>query len=126
MQFKVKLMNKALENVKTPNFGSDFGLFTRNLNPPKFFLAFYFDELLNIVRSYYHIQFKAKLMNEAWENGKKKLILGPILPLLSKICPLKIFSINLALVVVKCCPKLLSYAIQNKTNEESFRKCQKT
>ena len=77
MQFKVKLMNKALENVKNPNFGSDFGLFTRNLNPPKFFLAFYFDELLNIVRSYYHIQFKAKLMNEAWENGKKTTNFGP-------------------------------------------------
>ena len=71
MQFKVKLMNKALENVKKPNFGPDFGLFTPNLEPPKFFLEFYFDELLTIVRSYYQIQFKVRLMNEAWENGKK-------------------------------------------------------
>ena len=65
MQFKVKLMNKALENVKKPNFGTDFGLFTPNLEPQKFFLEFYFDELLNIVRSYYQIQFKVRLMNEA-------------------------------------------------------------
>ena len=71
MQFKVKLMNKALENVKKPNFGPDFGLFNPNLEPPKFFLEFYFGELLTIVRSYYQIQFKVRLMNEAWENGKK-------------------------------------------------------
>ena len=36
-----------------------------------FFLEFYFNELLNIVRSYYQIQFKVRVMNEAWENGKK-------------------------------------------------------
>ena len=71
MQFKVKLMNKASENVKKPNFGPDFGLFTPNLESPIFFLEFYFEELLNIVRSYYQIQFKVRLMNEAWENGKK-------------------------------------------------------
>ena len=71
MQFKIKLMKKALENVKKPNLGPDFGLFTPNLGPPKFFLEFYFGKLLNIVRSYYQIQFKVRLMNEAWENGKK-------------------------------------------------------
>ena len=37
MNFKVKLMNKALENGKPPNFGPDFGLVTLNLEPPKFF-----------------------------------------------------------------------------------------
>ena len=71
MQFKVKLMNKALENVKKPNFGPDFSLFNANLELPKFFLEFYFGELLTIVRSYYQIQFKVRLVNEAWENGKK-------------------------------------------------------
>ena len=71
MKFKVKLMKKALENVKKPNLGPDFGLFTPNLEPPQFCLEFYSDELLNIVRGYYHIQFKVKLMKEAWENDKK-------------------------------------------------------
>ena len=71
MQFKVKLMKKALENVKKPNLGPDFGLFTPNLGPPKFFLEFYFHELLNMVPSYYRMQFKVKLMNETWENEKK-------------------------------------------------------
>ena len=33
MQFKVKLMNKALENVKKSNFGPNFGLLTPNLKP---------------------------------------------------------------------------------------------
>ena len=71
MSFKVKLMNKALENGKQPNFGPDFGLFTPNLKHQKFFLEFYFDELLNIVWSYCHIQFKVKLMKEAWEDCKE-------------------------------------------------------
>ena len=65
MKFKVKLMKKALENVKKPNLGPNFGLFTPNLEPPQFCLEFYSDELLNIVRGYYHIQFKVKLMKEA-------------------------------------------------------------
>ena len=71
MQFKLKLTNKALEIVKKPNFRPDFGLFTPYLKPPKFFLEISFDELLNIVRSYYHIQFKVKLTNKALENVKK-------------------------------------------------------
>ena len=81
MQFKVKLMKKALENVKKPNLVPDFGLFTPNLEPPKIFLEFSFDELLNIVPSYYHIEFKVKLMNKVWENDKKRnfgLDFGPL------------------------------------------------
>ena len=65
MKFKVKLMKKALDNVKKPNFGPDFGLFTPKLEPPKIFLEFFFHELLNIVPSYYRMQFKVKLMIEA-------------------------------------------------------------
>ena len=61
---------------KKPNLGPDFGLFTPNLEPPKIFLEFPFHELLNIVPSYYRMQFKVKLMNEAWENYKKPN-LGP-------------------------------------------------
>ena len=105
-------MKKALENVKKPNFVSDFRLFTPNLKPPKFFLEFHFHELSNITPSYYRMQFKVKLMNELEKmEKKKKSTFGPILACFAKICPLKLFSINLALLVVKCCPKLLCYAI---------------
>ena len=61
MQFKVKLKNKALENDKKPTFGPDFGLFTSNLAPQKIFLEFYLYKLLNIVASYYPMQFNWKL-----------------------------------------------------------------
>ena len=37
MQFKVKVINKASENGKRPNFGPDFGLFAPKL-PSKNFL----------------------------------------------------------------------------------------
>ena len=65
MKFKVKLMKRALENVKKSYLGPDFGLFTSKLEPPKIFLEFFFHELLNIVASYYRMQFKVKLMIEA-------------------------------------------------------------
>ena len=65
MKFKVKLMKKALDNVKKPNFGPAFGLFTPKLEPPKIFLQFYFHQLLAIVSSYYLMQFKVKLVKEA-------------------------------------------------------------
>ena len=37
MQFKVKLMNKALENVKKPNLGPDFDPFAPKLSSQIFF-----------------------------------------------------------------------------------------
>ena len=64
-------MKKAIENIKKPNLGPDFGLFTSKYEPPKIFLEVYFHELLNIVSSYYRMQFKVKLMIEAGENDKK-------------------------------------------------------
>ena len=73
-------MKKALENVKKPNFGPDFGPFTPKL------LQFYFHQLLTIVSSYYRMQFKVKLVNEAWENDKKPNFgpdFGPFAPKLS-------------------------------------------
>ena len=103
-------MKKPLENVKKPNFGPDFGLFTPNLESPKLVLEFYFHELLKIVPSYYGMQFKVKLMNEVWENDKKPNFgpdFGPFAPKL----PAKIFSRVLPLLVVKHCSKLLTYAI---------------
>ena len=47
--------------------------------PQNFFQDIYFYELLDIVTSYHPMQFKGKLMNQTWENDKKKLILGLIL-----------------------------------------------
>ena len=79
-------MKKVLENVKKPNLGPNFGLFTPKLEPPKIFLEFYFHELLSIVPSYYRMQFKVKLMIEAWENDKKPNFgpdFGPFAPKLS-------------------------------------------
>ena len=57
----------------------------------------------------------------------KKSNFGPdFVPFVQNLPSKSFFSINLALLVVKRSPKLLCYAIQDKTNEESFRKCQKT
>ena len=33
-------MNETWENGKKPNFGLDFGLFSQNLGPKKFFVVF--------------------------------------------------------------------------------------
>ena len=76
-------------------------------NPQKIFLEFYFHELLNVVPSYYRVQFKVKLMNEAWENDKKPNFgpdIGPFAPKLPA-------NWVLPLLVVKHCSKLLTYAI---------------
>ena len=93
-----------------PNFGSDFGLFTPNLKPPKSFLEFSFDELLSIVPSYYHIQFKVKLMTKL-EKMTKNPNFGPDFGPFAPKLPAKIFSRVLPLLVVKHCSKLLTYAI---------------
>ena len=103
-------MKKTLENVKKPNFVSDFRLFTPNLESPKFFLEFYFQELLKIVPSYYRMQFKVKLTNEVGKNDKKPNFKADFGPFASKL-PATIFSRVLPLLVVKHCSKLLTYGI---------------
>ena len=35
--------------------------------------------MLDIVASYHYMQFQGELKNQTWENGKKKLVSGPIL-----------------------------------------------
>ena len=35
--------------------------------------------MLEVVASYHCMEFQGKLMNQTWENDKKKLISGPIL-----------------------------------------------
>ena len=79
MQFKGKLINQTWENGKKSNFEPDFGLFDSNLGPQIFYGKFHLCWYLDIVPKYHPMQFKQKLMNQTWENGKKKLILGLIL-----------------------------------------------
>ena len=52
---------------------------------PNFFCRFYLYFKVGIVQSHHLVQFKGKLMNQTWENGKKKLILGPILACFTQI-----------------------------------------
>ena len=59
-------------------------------------------------------------MNQTWENDKKTNV-GLILARLAQICALKIFSIDLALLGVKCSFKLLYYKIYRKINEPHLR-----
>ena len=63
-------MNQTWENAKKPNFGPDFGPFGPNLGS-NFFPEFYLYQLLDSVLSYYPMQFKGKLKNQTWQNGKK-------------------------------------------------------
>ena len=77
MQILGKLMSQFWKNEKQPNFGPNFG--------PQFFLQVL--PLLegSIVQSHHLMQFKGKLINQTWENGKKKLILSPILACFTQI-----------------------------------------
>ena len=54
---------------------------------PKIFCRFYLyvTYMLDIVAGYHCMQFQGKLMNQTWKNGKKKLVLGPILAHLAQI-----------------------------------------
>ena len=47
------------------------------LHPQIFLCGFYLYYMLDIVASYYHMEFQEKLMKQTWENGKKKLKFGP-------------------------------------------------
>ena len=71
------------------------------------------------------MQFKGKLMNEIWENGKK-LNFGPDFGLFDPNLGLSFFFQVLHLLIVTYCSKLSSYVIQRKTNESNTRKWQKT
>ena len=59
-------MMETSENGKKPNIRPNF--------PPLrsiFSCEFYFYQQLDIVQSYYPMQFKGKLMNQIWENSEK-------------------------------------------------------
>ena len=49
--------------------------------------------MLYIAANYHCMQFQRKLKHQTWENGKKKLVLGPILAPLAQIWVQKIFVI---------------------------------
>ena len=69
MECKRKLINKIWENEKISYFGLDFGPFTQNLGP--IFSLNFLLLVVNIVPSYYPMQFKEKLLSHTWENGEK-------------------------------------------------------
>ena len=48
--------------------------------------------MLDILASYHCMQFQEKLINQTWENGKKNLVLGPILTHLAKIQAKKLIT----------------------------------
>ena len=56
---------------KKPNFGPDFGPLWPKFGPKNCFREFYLYYMLYIVTSYHYMQFRGKLMNQTWENGKK-------------------------------------------------------
>ena len=63
------IMNQTWENGKKLNFGLDFGLIGPNFCAKIFLWVLLI--LVVIVPSYHSMQFKGKLMNQTWENGKK-------------------------------------------------------
>ena len=65
--------------AKKPSFRSDFVPFGQNLGRKNFYSGFYLYQMLDIVASYHYMQFQGELKNQTWENGKKKLVSGPIL-----------------------------------------------
>ena len=70
------------------------------------------------------MQFKGKLMNQTWENGKKTSF-EPNISLFGANVGPKIFLWALILLVVRHCFKLSFYAISRKTNEPILKKWEK-
>ena len=100
--------NKANQRkCETPNFGSDFDLFSPNLGPKNFFWNLQLYQQLKIVPSYHPRQFKVKLIRETEQNAKN-LIQHPIL---TQIQTQKFYSEALPLLQVRHCSKLSSQAI---------------
>ena len=72
------------------------------------------------------MQFKGKLMNQAWENGKNPNFGPDFGPFWPKFGPKIFFPWLLSLLDVIHCCKLSLYAIWKKTNEQNLRKWKKT
>ena len=68
------------------------------------------------------MQFKGKLMNHTWENGKNPNFGPDFGPFRPKVGPQKYFLWILPLLHVIHCCKLSLYAILRKTNKPNLRK----
>ena len=76
--------------------------------------------MLDIVASYHCLQAQGKLMHQTWENGKKNLVLGPVL---AQIRAAIFFSLkNLAPSVTRYYGQLSPCTILEKTNDPILRK----
>ena len=73
-------MNQTWENCKKPSFGSDVGPFGRNLGPKILFVDFTSTRCCCKLLLY-----AISKKKNTWENGKKKLVSGPILDHLAQI-----------------------------------------
>ena len=82
--------------------------------------------MLDIFGSYHCMQPQEKLMNQTWENGRKKLVLGQILVSLAQIWAPNFFSWTWPLLHARNCCRLSLYPISWKTNELNLQRQQKT
>ena len=67
MQFQGKVIIQIQENGEKPQFGSNLGTLDPNLAGKNFSKICLF-QLLDIMVSYYHVQYKKNLMIQSWEN----------------------------------------------------------
>ena len=65
-----KLINQTWKNDKKPNFRPDFDPFGPNFNTQIFFAGF-ISYLFYLLALLSFMQFKGKLINQTWGNGKK-------------------------------------------------------
>ena len=68
IQFQVKLMNQTWENGKKPSFEPDFGPYGPNSGHQIFFSKIWLAQSLDILVSYYHVQYQKKPIVQYWEN----------------------------------------------------------
>ena len=110
---------------KKLNFGPNFGRFGKKLSPQNFLQVLPQLVVKQVVPRYHPLQFKGRVMNQNWKNGKKKFILGLILAGFDPNFVPKIFSWVLPLLDIRYCCQLLLYTISRKTYEANLRKWQK-
>ena len=96
--------------TRKTNFLPDFGTFGPNFGPQLFFREFHLNQLLDIVASYYFMQFQEKLMIQTQENGE---IMGLIqVP----------WALNLFSSITSYHGHLSSCTISEKTNDPILKK----
>ena len=105
-------MDQTWENGKKPNFGLNFGSFGQTLGPKYFFLwVVPLSDVRHCCKLSY-MQFQVKLMNQTWENDKKKPSFGHDFGLSNPGSDSQFFLVkNLALSVTTYYRQLSSCAI---------------